>query len=165
MTAARHPGKSRPTFWALLGLVLCCGISTPRPSWAVDEPTVANTQSGLAISGFDPVAYFTDGAPKTGRPDLELSQGGAVWRFRNEGNRSAFAEHPDVYAPRFGGYDPVAIARGASVQGHPLVWAVVGQRLYLFYSDAARVTFIADPGRYIEAATRKWPDVARTIGR
>jgi hypothetical protein len=165
MTAARHPGKSRPALWVLLGLVLSCGISTPRPALAVDEPTVANTHSGLAISGFDPVAYFTDGAPKLGRPDTELSQGGAVWRFRNEGNRSAFAENPEVYTPRFGGYDPVAIARGASVPGHPLVWAVVGQRLYLFYSDAARVAFLADPGRIIDAATRKWPDVVRTIGR
>jgi hypothetical protein len=132
---------------------------------AGDEPTVVNKHSGLAISGFDPVAYFTDGAPKIGSPEMELSQGGAVWRFRNEGNRSAFAENPEVYTPRFGGYDPVAIARGASVPGHPLIWAVVGQRLYLFYSDAARAAFIADPGRTIDAATRKWPDVARAVGR
>jgi hypothetical protein len=126
---------------------------------------VANSQSGLAISGFDPVAYFTDRAAKIGRPDLELSQGGAVWRFRNEGNRSAFAGHPEVYTPRFGGYDPVAIARGTSVPGHPLIWSVAGERLYFFYNDAARAAFIADPGRIIEAATRKWPDVERTIGR
>jgi hypothetical protein len=149
----------------LLGLVLCCGISAPRYSLAAADRTVVNPHSGLAISGFDPVAYFTDGTPRVGRPDMELSQGGAVWRFRNEGNRSAFAGHPEIYMPRFGGYDPVAIARGASVPGHPLVWSVVGQRLYLFYTDAARAAFIADPGRIIEAATRKWPEVARTIER
>jgi hypothetical protein len=131
---------------------------------ASDDRTVVNSRSGLAISGFDPVAYFTDGAPKMGRPDLELSQSGAVWRFRNEGNRAAFAGNPDIYMPRFGGYDPVAIARGTSVPGHPLVWAVTGQRLYLFYSDPARAAFIADPGRIIEAAERKWPAVARAIG-
>jgi hypothetical protein len=166
MTAARQSGKSRQAVWLLLGLVLCGGISAPGPSQAAsDKRTVVNSHSGLAISGVGPVAYFTDGAPKVGRQDMELSQGGAVWRFRNEGNRSAFAGHPDVYMPRFGGYDPVAIARGTSVPGHPLVWAVVGQRLYLFYNDAARAAFIADPGRIIEVATRKWPEVARTIGR
>lgn len=127
--------------------------------------TVVNSHSGLAISGFDPVAYFIDAKPAVGRPEMELSLGGAVWRFRNEGIRAAFAGRPDVYMPRFGGYDPVAIARGASVPGHPLFWAVVGNRLYLFYSDTARAVFIADPGRIIEAAERKWPDVARTIGR
>jgi hypothetical protein len=151
---------------ALLGLVLCGGILAPQPAQAAAaERAVVNSHSGLAISGFDPVAYFTDGAAKIGRPDLELNQGGAVWRFRNEGNRSAFAGHPEVYTPRFGGYDPVAIARGTSVPGHPLIWSVAGERLYLFYSDAARAAFIADPGRIIEAATRKWPEVERTIGR
>ena len=94
---------------------------------------VVNALTGLAISGFDPVAYFVDAKPKMGRPDMELRLDGAVWRFQNEGNRAAFADHPEVYTPRFGGYDPVAIARGVSVPGHPLFWAVTGERLYLFY--------------------------------
>jgi hypothetical protein len=166
MTAARHSGKSRQALSVLLGLVLCASASAPRTSQAaVEERTVVNASTGLAISGFDPVAYFTDGAPKAGRSEMELRQGGAVWRFRNEGNRAAFAGHPEVYRPRFGGYDPVAIARGTSVPGHPTVWAVIGERLYLFYDDAARVAFIAEPGRIIETATRKWPQVARSIGR
>ncbi len=170
MTAARQPGKSRRPLGALLGalagLALCGGIFTPVALWAApDERIVVNADTGLAISGFDPVAYFTDGAPKFGRPDTELSLAGTVWRFRNEGNRAAFADHPDVYMPRFGGHDPVAVARGTWVAGHPQFWAVVGGRLYLFYSDAARAAFAADPGRIIEAAERKWPEVARTIGR
>ncbi len=162
MTAARHPGKSRQALWALIGLVLCAAASAQA---APEDRTVINPNTGLAISGFDPVAYFTDGAPKVGRPEMELRQGGAVWRFRNEGNRAAFAAHPEVYRPRFGGYDPVAIARGTSVPGHPMVWAVVGERLYLYYNDAARAAFMADPGRVIEVATRKWPQAARTLGQ
>lgn len=170
MPAARQPWKSRLPIGALLGalcgLALCSGISAPLSlQAATDDRTVVNPLTGLAISGFDPVAYFTDGNPKFGRPDLELSLGGAVWRFRNEGNRAAFAGRPDVYMPRFGGYDPVAIARGTSVPGHPLFWVVTDGRLYLFYSEAARTAFIAEPGRIIETAERKWPEVARTIGR
>jgi len=165
MTAARQPGKSWQALWILLGLVLYSGLFGPGPSRATaDERIVVNSQSGLAISGFDPVVYFTDGAPNADLPDIELSQSGAVWRFRNEGNRAAFAGHPDVYTPRFGGYDPVAIARGTSVPGHPMVWVVLSERLYLFYNNAARAAFIAHPGRIIEAATRKWPEVARTMG-
>jgi hypothetical protein len=151
---------------ALIGLVLGCGILTPLPvAAATVEPTVVNSHTGLAISGFDPVAYFTEGKPKFGRPDTELSLGGAVWRFRNKGNKAAFSDHPEVYSPRFGGYDPVAVARGASVPGHPLFWVVVGGRLYLFYDAQARAAFVAEPGRIIESAERKWPTVARTIGR
>jgi YHS domain-containing protein len=166
MTAARQPGKSRLALGALVGLALSGGILTPSASGAApDERIVVNSRSGLAISGFDPVAYFTDGAAKFGRPDLELSLAGTVWRFSNEGNRAAFADHPEVYMPRFGGYDPVAVARGTWVAGHPQFWAVIGGRLYLFYSEPARAAFAADPGHVIEAAERKWPEVARTIGR
>jgi hypothetical protein len=166
MTAARQQRKSRSALVLGLGLTLAGGILAPAALHAAtDGPTVVNSNTGLAISGFDPVAYFTDGIPKFGRPDLELNSGGLVWRFCNEGNRDAFVNHPEVYSPRFGGYDPVAIARGTSVAGHPLFWAVVGGRRYLFYSDSARVAFVADPGRIIETAERKWPAVARSIGR
>jgi hypothetical protein len=169
MTAPRQPGKSQPvSLWRALTaiLLLLCGLLPPDGRASAATPVVeVNSYSGLAISGFDPVAYFGDKSPKAGRQDLELSFDGAVWRFRNEGNRAAFAEHPDVYMPRFSGYDPVAIARGASVPGHPLFWAVVAERLYLFYSEEARKEFLADPGHILDRAARKWPQVARTIAR
>jgi hypothetical protein len=149
-----------------LGLVLFGGIFAPAAILAApNDPIVVDPHSGLAISGFDPVAYFVDAKPEVGRPNMELRFDDTVWRFRNEGNRAAFAEHPEVYAPRFGGYDPVAIARGASVAGNPFFWAVAAQRLYLFYSAEARAAFLADPGAIIERATNKWPEVARTIAR
>ncbi len=147
----------------VLAVVLGLG-AIAAPAFAGD-PIVVNAETGLALSGFDPVAYFTDSKPKMGRPEMEWSRDGVVWRFANEGNRAAFAESPDVYMPRFAGYDPVAIARGTSVPGHPLFWAVIGERLYVFYNDTARAAFVADPGRIIEAAGRRWPEVERTIGR
>jgi hypothetical protein len=170
MTAPRHPGKPLQSrlYLAFLGAaMLLAGILAPPSLRAAGAPPplVVNDLTGLAISGFDPVAYFTDKSPKGGRPDLELALGGVVWRFRNEGNRAAFAEHLDVYTPQFGGYDPVAIARDASVPGHPLFWAVTGERLYLFYSEKARTEFLADPASIIARATRKWPTLARAIAR
>ena len=150
----------------MLGAALGSGIFAPSSLWAAtDNQLAVNSETGLAISGFDPVAYFTDGKAIFGRPDLELNVDGVVWRFSNEGNRGAFADRPDVYAPRFGGYDPVAIGRDRSVPGHPLLWAVAGQRLYLFYSEKTRATFLADPGRIIDTAERKWPAVSQDIGR
>jgi hypothetical protein len=121
----------------LRGLAACGGICSPLV-WATEGPIVVNPNTGLAISSFDPVAYFTGRKPIFGQPDLELRVEGVVWRFRNEGDPAAFADHPEIYTPRFGGYNPVAIARGQSVPGHPLFWAVTGERLYLFYSADAR---------------------------
>jgi hypothetical protein len=130
---------------------------------AAGEPVAINPQSGLAISGFDPVAYFTEASAKEGRPGVEYTREGVTWRFRNEGNRAAFADRPDIYGPRFGGYDPVAIARGASVPGHPMFWLVFGQRRYLVYNAKARATFAAEPEQVIAAAERKWPAAQRTL--
>lgn len=161
MTAAR---QQRKRFAALCGLVLAALVPGFGKA-ATPQPIVVNAQSGLAISGFDPVSYFTEAKAALGRPEVELTREGVVWRFRNEGNRAAFQDNPDVYTPRFGGYDPVAIVRGASVPGHPQIWSVVAERVYLFYSNEARAAFVADPGRYIDAAERKWPAVQRTIGR
>ena len=166
MTTARRQRKPHLALGLALAIAASDGIfAADGIRAATVDRIVVNPESGLAISGFDPVAYFTDHKPIFGRPELELTLAGTVWRFHNEGNRAAFAEHPEVYMPRFGGYDPVAIARGNSVPGHPLFWTVTGERLYLFYSGKAREEFLASPGRIIEAATRKWPDVARTTAR
>ena len=129
------------------------------------EPVVFNRYTGLALDGFDPVAYFVDGKPRAGRPDLELRSGGASWRFANEGNMAAFAADPDIYTPRFGGHDPLAVVRGAATPGHPELWLIVDDQLYLFYSEAARAAFARDSEGVIEAAERHWPDVVRTVPR
>lgn len=136
-----------------------------RVAGATNEQIVCDEHTGLAISGYDPVAYFTDAQARPGLPSLERGQSGVVWRFRNEGNRAAFARDPEVYMPQFGGYDPVAIARGASVPGHPELWLVIDSRLYLFYDAKARAAFAAEPARYRAEAERNWPQVRRQLAR
>jgi hypothetical protein len=160
MTAARQPRK--PGLKRLLtGLALTASLVGA----AAADPLVINADTGLALSGYDPVAYFTNRQPELGKAGLETTFDGAVWRFRNVGNQTAFKEHPDVYRPRFGGYDPVGIARNRSVPGNPLVWVIADDKLYLFYSDKERQAFLAAPARVLEAAERRWPEVQRTVGR
>ena len=167
MTAPRRQWKSRrqaAAFFAVLG-GLGLGLLAPSApiGAATTERVVSDPRSGLAIGGFDPVAYFTDAAPKLGRPEFELSFAGVVWRFRNEGNRAAFVANPEVFMPRFGGYDPVAVARGASAPGHAELWTIAEDRLYLFYNAAARDGFADNPDAAIDAAERAWPAVLRTL--
>lgn len=151
---------------ARLGFAMVVSLAVPAAAIAATtEQVVADWHSGLAISGYDPVAYFTDAAPKTGRPEYEYSFAGVSWRFRNEGNRAAFTDHPDIYMPRFGGHDPVALARGVARPGHPELWLIAGKRLYLFYSPEARDAFRADPNPIAGAAEEKWPQVVRTLSR
>ena len=130
---------------------------------ATTELIVVDRNSGIAIGGFDPVAYFIDGVAMPGKGDFEASFAGAVWRFRNEGNRGAFLADPDTYLPRFGGYDPTGVARGAAVPGDPRLWVMQGRRLYLFYRAEARDLFAGDAEAVIAAADLRWPSVQRTL--
>jgi hypothetical protein len=126
---------------------------------AATDRVVSDWHTGLAISGYDPVAYYVDSKPVAGRPEFELEAERAIWRFSNEGNRAAFAARPDIYMPRYGGYDPMALARGVAVAGNPVIWRIVQDRLYLFYDEEARTAFDADPDKAIATADERWPDV------
>jgi hypothetical protein len=163
MAPARPQRKSlnRPQAWrTLLALALAGLVSptVPAPA-ATTERIVVDWHTGLALYGYDPVAYFTDAKPVMGRPEAEYSFAGAIWRFRNEGNRAAFADHADVYMPRYGGYDPIAIVRQVAAPGHPDLWLINHDRLYFFASAASRDAFAADPATAVAAAEARWPSV------
>ncbi|HLJ22069.1 MAG TPA: YHS domain-containing (seleno)protein [Stellaceae bacterium] len=132
---------------------------------ATTERVVTNRFTGLAIDGFDPMAYFVDGAPVLGLREFEAWQGGVVWRFHNEGNRASFLAHPEIYGPQFGGYDPVDVARGVTVKGNPLFWMVVGERLYLFGYEANRDVFAADPQAVLAKARTRWPALEQGLAQ
>lgn len=167
MMAARRRRKraiSRGVAALIVAAALAAG-GIAAGTAATNEQIVSDPHTGLAISGYDPVAYFTDAQARPGLASLERGLGGVVWRFRNEGNRAAFVRNPEVYMPQFGGYDPVAVARGASAPGHPELWLVVDSRLYLFYDAKARAAFAADPAHVRAEAERRWPQVRHQLAR
>lgn len=163
MTAWRQWRKPAAYILALALAGLAAPVLQGIAVAATTERVVSDTHSGLAIGGYDPVAYFTDRRPVMGRPSLELSFAGVVWRFDNEGNRAAFVADPDVFMPRFGGHDPISVGRGASAPGHGMLWAIVEDRLYLFVSATTREAFLGNPHSGIDAAERAWPAVLRTL--
>src|SRR5271168_72435 len=104
-----RPGIASIALVLLTGLLSAAtgdlpGLGSARAS--TTERVVTNRYSGVAIEGFDPVAYFIDERPRVGLAEFEAVQAGVVWRVLNEGNRASFIAHPEVYGPQFGGYDP-----------------------------------------------------------
>ncbi|ABD89774.1 YHS domain-containing (seleno)protein [Rhodopseudomonas palustris] len=166
MTAQRQERKARRRGIALIAALagVLAGVGVPVLVRAnTTERVVANRYTGVAISGYDPVAYFTEKQAVLGRPDVEAWLAGAVWRFCNAANRAYFVERPDIYAPQFGGYDPVDVARGVAVEGNGELWLVVGQRLYLFSRQESREEFSADPARYLAEAQQRWPKLLDSL--
>jgi hypothetical protein len=129
------------------------------------ERVVVSRYTGLAIEGFDPVAYFVEARPMLGLPDFEASEAGAVWRFHNEGNRASFVAHPDIYGPQFGGYDPIDLARGVTVASNPRFWLISGQRLYLFGREENRDAFAAAPEPTRREANLRWPPLEQGLAQ
>lgn len=141
----------------LAGIWLACSGLWGLPARAATtERIVVNRFSGVAIEGFDPLAYFVGGEPAQGSAEFEASLWGVVWRFRNEGNRAEFLAHPEVYGPQFGGYDPTDIARGVTIAGNPRFFVISGQRLYLFSLETNRDAFAQDPERFLYEANKRW---------
>lgn len=168
MTAPRQERDGLDRRNVTLGLLatgVAGGWGSRAACAATTERVVADRFTGLAIGGVDPVAYFTDGRMLAGRADFEVSAEGAVWRFRNAGNRAFFVARPDIYGPQFGGYDPVDVARGVPVAGRPQVWMIAGERLYLFARLESHDAFAADPVAVLDAARRRWPQLRETLAQ
>ena len=144
---------------------LIAGLGLGHLFAATTERVVVDYRSGLALSGYDPVAYFTNGRALVGRADMETRFAGAAWRFINPGNRQAFVDNPEIYVPMFGGYDPTAVARGVAVPGHPEVWLIKGDRLYLFHDTGTREAFESRPEPILALAGRLWPQVQNDLAQ
>lgn len=148
---------SRAVF--LLSLIL----PLPVMSGVTSEMLVSDRHSGLALFGFDPVSYYVDKAALAGSSSHEVTFAGFTWRFRSEANRAAFIAQPGSYIPKFGGYDVLAVVRGAPVAGHPAVFLVYRDDLYLFTNEQNREEFLRRPEPLLQAARTAWPEVRKTL--
>lgn len=155
--------RARAVMTGALLLAFAGSSVTGALATVTGELVVADPRAGVALFGFDPVAYFLNGEAEIGSEKIELTFAGFAWRFRSEANRAAFRAQPDVYVPRFGGYDLIALSRGAPVPGHPTIFAVHDGRLYLFQKPEHRVSFLAAPQAAIEAARSNWPHARRSL--
>lgn len=104
-------------------------------------------ETGLAIDGYDPVAYFNQSAAVQGSPDFSTEWNGSTWHFSSSENLAAFEADPEAYAPQFGGHCAFAAGLGQQVAGSPTQWGIVDGRLFLNANAAAEFLWHALPGR------------------
>lgn len=131
---------------------------------SLGETMQRNLRSGLALNGFDPVAYRLEGRATPGWARYELVHDGAVWRFASAANREAFRDAPAVYEPAFAGFDPTGVAEGLAVDTDPRQFAVVGARLFLFRTPENRRSFLGNAA-LLRRAESNWAQVYRVIAR
>jgi hypothetical protein len=123
------------------------------------KPSIDTSAGGLALRGYDAVAYWADGRPVRGTPRFEHRWNGAIWRFATTEHRERFARDPERYAPQFGGYCAYAVSRGYTAAGDPTVWRIVDDLLYVNYSPRAAALWQRDVPGNIAKGRRNWPAV------
>ena len=137
----------------LVVLLTLAAISLPV---SAVEP-VYRDDSGKAIRGYDPVAYFTDSRARKGVDAFSYAWQGANWYFSSAENQRAFIADPEKYAPQYGGYCSWAVSRGYTAPIDPKAWHIRDDRLYLNFSKSVQRNWKKDIPGNIAAGNSNWP--------
>lgn len=153
----------RPTLKALAAAtLLAIGGVSATPALAVAAPEVYLPPfSKVALSGYDPVSYFVDGAPRKGDARFAATHNGAEYRFASAANLARFRSNPEAFLPQYGGYCAWAVAGGYTAKSDPLAWKVVGGKLYLNYDQNVQKRWARDVPGNIAKGDRNWPRVVK----
>jgi YHS domain-containing protein len=161
MTDTRGRSLARACRVALVAAAVAFAWSAPAGAG-----TAVNTGyfGGVAIEGYDPVAYFTDGQATKGSEQFAYDWLGATWHFANAEHRELFRTEPVRYAPQYGGHCALGTAFGESTANiDPEVWSIVKGKLYLQYSKGGREEWEHNKANLIAAADQKWPEIRARI--
>jgi hypothetical protein len=143
----------------LLPSVLACAIASPMLRAAADDGPPAGRR--VALRGYDPVAYFVDGAPARGSRAFWYSFDDAVYLFRSSDHRARFAADPERYAPQYSGYCAAGVSKGYKAEPDPEAWLIANGKLFVFQRKDRVPEFRKRIAELAAKASASWPAVRR----
>ena len=149
--------KLRPLLFA--AILAAAPAAVLVPSAQAESPVYTGLFSNIALQGYDPVAYFTEGKPVKGSGEFTADYMGATFQFASAENRDAFLADPVMYAPQYGGYCAWAMADGKYAKGDANHWKIVDGKLYLNYNTSIQKKWNADIPGFIEKADTHWHEL------
>lgn len=135
----------------------CVAIS---PAIAKDVSIYTGILKGVAVGGYDVVAYFTASQAVKGNPAFSYTYKESEWRFASEANRALFIANPQKYEPQFGGHCSYAAARNYKASGDPQAWKIVDGKLYLNYDQSIKKIWEKNIPTEISNANSNWRTLA-----
>lgn len=154
----RFESPSRPavrTRRELLAAAMAACVGCMPLAARAAGPLNVNAQ-GVAIHGYDPVAYFVMGKPVKGSPELRAAWNGATYWFSSAAHLQTFQADPVRFEPQFGGYCAYGVAQGVKPDIDPQAFAVVDGKLYLNLSPGVQKRWQADIPGHIQKAGQNW---------
>lgn len=147
---------------ASVGISLLVGLSLTLAGPA--ESGQFYERNGVAIDGFDPVAYFEDHKAVKGLPSLSHVYKGSTFLFASPAHLAVFVQMPERFAPQFGGFCAYGIAEGVKAKSEGEVWEIVAGKLYLNYDSTIQRKWMNGKEVLIREAEAKWPQVESATG-
>jgi YHS domain-containing protein len=117
------------------------------------------TKRGHAVSGYDPVAYFTIGEPTKGDKNISAEWNNSTWLFSTEKHKELFLANPEKYAPAYDGHCAFAAGIGKKVSAKPTLWKIIDDRLFLNFSKSANKRWLDNPESYIKDGDENWKEL------
>ena len=118
---------------------------------------VYTDKRGVALGGYDPITYFSEGQPKKGDPKIEATFNGALYHFVSQDDRATFEKDPTKYAPAYGGFCGYAASIGKVRPADPLIWTIVDGRLIVQHTKSADELWKQDVAGNKAKADKYWP--------
>ncbi len=113
----------------------------------------------LAMHGYDPVAYFTEGKPRSGKSEHAFLHKGAIYWFASAKHQDLFKADPDKYAPQYGGYCAFGVTQQTKFDGNPHMWTIHKGKLYLNVNAQIQRAFKNDIAGNVVKANDIWPKI------
>jgi YHS domain-containing protein len=138
---------------------LIVGMAVPIVATAFDVADAEIPPPGrrIALSGYDPVSYFTPGHPEKGNKAFWFAYDDAIYYFKNSEHREKFAAAPERYAPQYDGFCAAGLSEGVKHEPDPEAWAIVNGKLYVVALKERIAEFKKHPDSFIDKANANWP--------
>lgn len=135
-------------------------LSAPALAYDENSKAAINVDAqGVALRGYDPVAYFTAGQPTVGDAKFSVQHEGATYRFASAENKDKFAAAPAKYIPAYGGFCAMGTAFGKKIDGDPTLWKVVDGKLFLNVNPQVQTRWLQDVPGNVAKASGEWPKI------
>jgi YHS domain-containing protein len=154
MYSRKNYNKIKSRYAVLIILLVMVSCTSAKP------PVNAGTD-GIAIKGFDPVAYFTMGKPVRGNDQFTYEWKSAKWLFSSREHLYLFSADPEKYAPQYGGYCAFAVSRGTTADIDPVAWSIVNGKLYLNLNKDIQKHWSNELSENIIKADKNWPSIIK----
>jgi len=148
-------------FGKYLGRIAAVVLFVVTAATSAAAQRVNADRQGLAVKGYDVVAYFVDGRAVSGDARFEHTVDGVRYRFASAANRDRFAREPQRFLPQYGGFCAFAVSRGHTADTDPLAWRIVDGRLFLNYDRSVQREWEGDVKGNVAKADTNWPGLSR----